>query len=135
MIFTSPYPDIEIPSVALTDFVLEHADDYGDKPALIDGATGAAYTHAQAARAIRAAAGGLAARGIAKGDVVALYAPNAPDYAIAFHAVAALGAVCTTINPIYTVDELAFQLEHAGARVLIRSGGPQVAPLSAAARA
>ena len=45
---------------------------------------------------------------------MALYAPNAPEYAIAFHAVAALGAVCTTINPIYTVDELAFQLEHAG---------------------
>ena len=119
MIFTSPYPDIEIPSVTLTDFVLEHSDDYGDRPALIDSATGAAYTHAQAARAIRAAAGGLAARGIANGDVVALYAPNAPDYAIAFHAVAALGAVCTTINPIYTVDELAFQLEHSGARALL----------------
>ena len=99
MIFTSPYPDIEIPSVALTDFVLEHSAEYGDKPALIDGATGAAYTHAQAARAIRAAAGGLAARGIAKGDVVALYAANAPDYVIAFHAVAALGAVVHDDQP------------------------------------
>ena len=124
MIFTSPYPDIEIPPVALTDFVLEHSAEYGDKPALIDGATGAAYTHAQAAGAIRAAAGGLAERGIAKGDVVALYAANAPDYVIAFHAVAALGAACTTINPVYTVDELAFQLEHAGARALI--GGAEV---------
>jgi acyl-CoA synthetase (AMP-forming)/AMP-acid ligase II len=119
MIFTSPYPDVEIPAVALTDFVLEHSAEYGDKPALVDGATGSAYTHAQAGRAIRAAAGGLAASGIGKGDAVALYAPNAPDYAIAFHAVAALGAVCTTINPIYTVDELAFQLEHARARALI----------------
>ena len=119
MIFTSPYPDVEIPSVALTDFVLEHSEEYGDKPALVDSATGAAYTHARAAQAIRAAAGGLAARGIAKGDVVALYAPNAPDYVIAFHAIAALGAVATTINPIYTVDELAFQLEHAGARALV----------------
>src|SRR5512133_2902520 len=124
MIFTSPYPDVEIPSVALTDFVLEHSDDYGDKPALIDSATGAAYSHAQAARAIRAAAGGLGARGIAEGDVVALYAANAPDYVIAFHAIAALGAVVTTINPIYTIDELAFQLEHAGARAII--SGPEV---------
>jgi acyl-CoA synthetase (AMP-forming)/AMP-acid ligase II len=124
MIFTSPYPDVEIPAVGLTDFVLEHSFDYGDKPALVDGATGSAYTHAQTARAIRAAAGGLAASGIGKGDVVAIYAPNAPDYAIAFHAVAALGAVCTTINPSYTVDELAFQLEHAGARALI--GGTEV---------
>jgi len=40
MIFTSPFGDIEIPAVALTDFVFEHAADYGDKPALIDGPTG-----------------------------------------------------------------------------------------------
>src|SRR3954453_146063 len=119
MIFTSPYPDVEIPSAALPDFVLEHSDEDGYTPALIDGATGDAYTHAQAARAIRAAAGGLAARGIAQGDVVALYAANAPGYGIAFHAIAAPGAVVTTINPVYTVDELAFQLEHARARALI----------------
>src|SRR4051794_22587098 len=119
MIFTSPYPDIQIPSVALTDFVLEHSEEYGDKPALVDSATGDAYTHAQAARAIRAAAGGLAARGIAQGDVVALYAANAPDYVIAFHAIAALGAVVTTINPVYTGDDLAFHLQHPGARALV----------------
>jgi acyl-CoA synthetase (AMP-forming)/AMP-acid ligase II len=119
MIFTSPYPDVDIPSMALTDFVLEHSARRGEKPALIDGPSGRTYSHAEAARAIRAAAGGLAARGIVKGDVVALYAANVPEYAIAFHAVAALGAVCTTINPTYTVDELAFQLEHAAARALI----------------
>jgi acyl-CoA synthetase (AMP-forming)/AMP-acid ligase II len=121
MIFTSPYPDIEVPTVALTDFVLEHSATYGDKPALIDGPTGRSYTHAQAAEAIATAAGALAATGIDKGDVVALYAPNSPEYAIAFHGVAARGAVCTTINPIYTVDELTFQLEHSGARALLAS--------------
>src|SRR5436190_17539418 len=119
MIFTSPYPDIEIPAIALTDFVLEHSAEYGDKPALIDGATGRAYTHAQSAGAIATAAGALARRSIGPGDVVALYAPNSPEYVIAFHAVATLGAVCTTINPTYTVDELAFQLEHSGARALL----------------
>jgi acyl-CoA synthetase (AMP-forming)/AMP-acid ligase II len=119
MIFTSPFPDIEIPAVALTDFVFEHAADYGDKPALIDGPTGRSYTHAQTAGAVGSAAGALARRGVQQGDVVALYAPNSPEYAIAFHAVVALGAVCTTINPVYTVDELAFQLEHSGARALL----------------
>jgi acyl-CoA synthetase (AMP-forming)/AMP-acid ligase II len=124
MIFTSPYPDIEVPAVALTEFVLEHSAQYGDKPALIDGPTGRSYSHAQVAEAIATAAGALAASGIDEGDVVALYAPNSPEYAIAFHGVAALGAVCTTINPIYTVDELTFQLEHSGARALL--AGPDV---------
>src|SRR4051794_3048716 len=119
MIFTSPYPDVDIPNVTLTDFVLEHSAQYGDKPALIDAATGRTYSHAQTADAIAVAAGVLARDGVGRGDVVALYAPNSPEYAIAFHAVAALGAVCTTINPVYTVDELAVQLEHSGARALL----------------
>jgi acyl-CoA synthetase (AMP-forming)/AMP-acid ligase II len=100
MIFRSPYPDVEVPDIALTDFVLEHSERYGDKPALIDGPSARAYSHAEAASAIRAAAGGLAARGIRRGDVVALIGPNSPEYAIAFHAVALLGAAVTTINPI-----------------------------------
>jgi acyl-CoA synthetase (AMP-forming)/AMP-acid ligase II len=119
MIFRSPYPDVDVPAVALTDFVLERSDEYGNKPALIDGPSGRTYTHAETARAIRAAAGALAARGLRKGDVVALFAPNSPEYAIAFHAVAAIGAAVTTINPVYTAEELAFQLEHSGARMLI----------------
>src|SRR3954465_5885445 len=135
MIFTSPYPDLEIPSVALTDFVLEHSEEYGDKPALVDSATGDAYTHARPAAALRAAAGGLAAHGIAKGDVVALFAPNAPDYVIAFHAIAALGAVVTTINPISPVDELAFQPEPGGARALISGTGVLERAREAASRA
>jgi acyl-CoA synthetase (AMP-forming)/AMP-acid ligase II len=124
MIFRSPYPYVEVPAVALTDFVLERSDAYGDKPALIDGRSGRAYTHAETASAIRAATGALAARGLRRGDVVALFAPNSPEYAIAFHAVAALGAVVTTINPTYTVEEIAFQLEHSGARAII--GAPDV---------
>jgi acyl-CoA synthetase (AMP-forming)/AMP-acid ligase II len=119
MIFTSPYPDVEIPDTALPDFVFEHSAAYGDKPALVDGPSGRTFSHAETARAVRRVAGGLAERGIGSADVVALCAPNAPEYAIAFHAVASLGAVCTTINPVYTVDELAFQLEHAGARALV----------------
>jgi acyl-CoA synthetase (AMP-forming)/AMP-acid ligase II len=124
MIFTSPYPDVDVPTIALSDFVLERSQDYGDKPALIDGPTGRTYTHAQAAQAIKAAAGALAARGLSRGDVVALFAPNSPEYAIAFHAVATIGGIVTTINPAYTVDELAFQLEHSGARAVF--AGPEV---------
>ena len=37
MIFRSPYPDVAIPDVPLTPFVLRHAERLADKPALIDG--------------------------------------------------------------------------------------------------
>ena len=107
MIFTSPYPDVDLPSIALTEFVLEHSAEYGDKPALIDAPTGRTYTHAQTADAIAAAGGVLARRGIGQGDVVALYAPNSPEYVIAFHAVAVGDAHAD--QAVGTPDDLFFE--------------------------
>jgi acyl-CoA synthetase (AMP-forming)/AMP-acid ligase II len=54
-----------------------------------------------------------------KGDVFAIYSPNVPEYAIAFHAVSLLGGINTTISPLYTVTELSAQLRDSGARDLV----------------
>src|SRR6476469_8149867 len=119
MPFSSPFPDVEIPAQSLTAFVLEGGRDRRDHPALIDGPSGRTLTHGDVADGIAAAAGALTERGIGRGDVVAILSPNAPEYAIAFHAIAAVGAAATTINPVYTSDEVAHQLEHSGARLTI----------------
>src|SRR5947207_9138791 len=128
MIFTSPYPDIDIPAIALTDFGLEHSAEYGDKPALIDGATGRAYTRAQSAGAIATAAGALARRGIGPGDVVALYAPNSPEYVIAFHAVATLGAVHDDQPDLHGRRARLPARALRGARAACRPGRPRPRP-------
>src|SRR3954465_14660384 len=119
MIFRSPFPEVEVPDVTLPAFVLEHAGSRGDRPALIDGPTGETLTYAELVRQVRSLAAGLANRGVGRGDVVALCAPNAPVYAVVFHAVAALGAVVTTVNPAYTAEEMGFQLRNAGATLAI----------------
>lgn len=119
MIFRGPYPAVSIPEVPLTEFVLEHVDEVRDKPALIEGPTGRQITYAQFAEAVRRTAAGLARRGFAKGDVFAILSPNVPEYAIAFHAVATLGGVNTTVNPLYTAAEVAHQLQDAGAKLLV----------------
>jgi acyl-CoA synthetase (AMP-forming)/AMP-acid ligase II len=119
MIFKSLYPDVPIPEVSLTEFVMQRAGEMGDKPALIDGPTGRTITYAQLPALISRVAGALAARGFKKGDVFAIYSPNIPEYPVAFHAVASLGGVCTTANPLYTAGELANQLNDAGARFLL----------------
>jgi acyl-CoA synthetase (AMP-forming)/AMP-acid ligase II len=49
-------------------------------------------------------------RGFRKGEVFAHSAPNLPEYAVAFHAVATVGGVNTTAKPLLTTDELAAQL-------------------------
>jgi acyl-CoA synthetase (AMP-forming)/AMP-acid ligase II len=119
MIFRSPLPEVEIPEVALTDFVFSRAAQYADRPALVDGVSGRVLTYAQLVEAIRNAAAGLARRGFRKGDVLAILSPNLPEYVIAFHAVSKLGGVVTPINPLYTVEEIAKQLTDAQAKYLI----------------
>jgi 4-coumarate--CoA ligase len=90
-----------------------------DRAAIIDGPSGRTYTFAQLEDLIHRFAGGLAARGFGKGDTLGLMAPNIPEYAIVFHAVAVAGGTITTINPTYGAEEVRFQLRDAGATLLI----------------
>jgi len=129
MPFKSLYPDVKIPEVSLSAFVLEHAQQRGDKPAFIDGASGRVITYGQLPGLVSRAAAGLTARGFAKGDCLAINSPNVPEYAVAFHAAASLGGIVTTVNPLYTADELAKQLTDSGARLLLT-----VAPFLATAK-
>ncbi len=119
MIFTSPYPTANIPDIPFTHFVLKHAGELSDKPALIDGPSGRTLTYGQLNDAVKRVAVGLSLRGFGKGDVLAICSPNLPDYAVAFNGVATVGGINTTINPLYTFEEMAFQLNDAGARYLI----------------
>jgi acyl-CoA synthetase (AMP-forming)/AMP-acid ligase II len=119
MIFRSPYADVLIPEESVPGFVLRHAAARGDKAALIDGTSGASISYAQLAKSVRSVAASLAGRGFRRGDVFAIFSPNVPEYAIALYAVASLGGASTTINPLYTADEVAHQLKDAGASYLL----------------
>jgi acyl-CoA synthetase (AMP-forming)/AMP-acid ligase II len=115
----STSPPVTIPDVSITDYVLRHASRLGDKPALIDGPTDRTLSYRQLADDVGRTAAGLARRGFRKGDVFAIYSPNLPEYAIAFFGVARAGGINTTVNPLYTADELANQLNDSGARFLV----------------
>lgn len=125
---TPPAP--EIPDVDLASFTLAGAAGRGDRPALIDGPSGRVVGFTELAGRVEALAGALAARGIGHGDVVALYMPNLPEYAVIFHAVLRANATNTTANPLYTERELEHQLVDSGAKLLFT-----VAPFLETARA
>jgi acyl-CoA synthetase (AMP-forming)/AMP-acid ligase II len=122
MLYTSPLPAVEIPNVPITEFVLRRVDNHPDRPALIDGTSGRSYSFAELRDVIHRLAGGLTARGFGPGKTLALMAPNLPEYAIIFHAVAVTGGVVTTVNPTYGAEEVAFQLRDAGATELVTIG-------------
>jgi acyl-CoA synthetase (AMP-forming)/AMP-acid ligase II len=111
--------ELRFPDRDVTSFVLERAGELGDKPALIDGPTGRTITYAELDRGTRSLAAGLAARGFAPGDALAIYMPNLPEYAVAFHGVARAGGRATTVNPLYTARELEHQLRDSKAKILL----------------
>ena len=49
--------------------------------------------------------------GVNKGDVVAVFMTNCPDYITCLTGIIGIGAIATPINPNYTVAELARQLK------------------------
>jgi acyl-CoA synthetase (AMP-forming)/AMP-acid ligase II len=118
-IIRSQFPDVEIPNVTITEWVLGNAAQRGDKPAIIDGPTGRTISYKQLVESVKRCAAGLAKHGLNKGDVLAIYSPNVPEYAVAFHAVASIGGISTTVNPLYTVRELAQQLRDSRAKFLL----------------
>src|SRR6266536_529642 len=119
MIFSSPHPAVTIPDISLTDFVLGRAPDFGEKPALIDGPSGRTISYAQLTETIPRLAAGLASHGLSKGDVLAIYSTNSPEFALAFHAVAKLGGVVTMVPPLFTDDEISAQLKNADTKYLL----------------
>jgi acyl-CoA synthetase (AMP-forming)/AMP-acid ligase II len=115
----SRYPDVEIPEVPVPQFVLAGAAERADRPALIDGLSGETITHGELAFYVQRLAAALHARGLRKGDVVAVLSPNTIWYPVVFHGIAAAGCVSTPINSLYTPEEIAFQLRDSGAKVLV----------------
>lgn len=118
--FHSPHPSIEIPELSVYDYLFDSLDD-GDleRVALIDPASGAETTYGQLRAQVDAFAGALSARGVEVGTVVAVLCPNIPAFATVFHGILRLGAIATTVNSLYTADEIQKQLEDSGARLLV----------------
>jgi acyl-CoA synthetase (AMP-forming)/AMP-acid ligase II len=116
----SPYPDVDIPDVTLPDFLFgRDLGEHADRPAFVDGATGASLTYGDLHEQVVRIAAALAQREIGRGDVVALYAPNSPAWAAVFHGVLRANAVLTSVNALFTAGELAAQLADAQARMLV----------------
>lgn len=88
-----------------------------DLPAL--SFNGQSHSYAAFQQAVLRLRGALAARGIVRGDRVAILLPNCPHFAIAHFATLGLGAVSVPINPLHKAREIAGQLADAEASALI----------------
>ncbi|TFW00306.1 AMP-binding protein [Leifsonia flava] len=81
----------------------------------------------------RAYAGALQARGIGRGDRVAMLVPNVPDFARVYYAVLSLGAVVVPVHLLFKAEEIGYVLRDSGADLLV-AAAPLLAEAVPAAR-
>jgi hypothetical protein len=117
----SPGPTPDGSHRAITGHILRLADGAGYGAALIDAADGRVTTWPQFAHTVRAAAHGLAKRGLQDDDTVGVFVADAVSHALAVHAVRAAGAAAWPLRPAATTGDIAAQLNACRARLLITS--------------
>ena len=109
------------PGRALTARILEIAGGAGYRAALIDATDGSVTGWPRFAGTVRAAAAGLARRGLAEGDTAAVFVQDAASAASAINAIRAAGARACLIRSDASPATIAAWLNACGARVLITS--------------
>ena len=90
---------------------------HGDREFLIY--EGERVTYDSWFRAVAVLAHELRAKGVGKGDRVALAMRNLPEWPVAFFAAVTIGAICVPLNAWWTGEELAYGLQDSGTRLLI----------------
>ncbi len=77
------------------------------------------WNYRQFGEQIDQAARGLVALGIHRGQHVAIWATNVPEWVVLQFATARIGAVLVTINPAYRAHELKYVLRQSDAAILV----------------
>ena len=116
-------------SLSPLSYLERSAQVYPDYPSVIHGAR--RFTWAETYARCRRLASALAARGIGRGDTVAVMLPNVPAMFEAHFGVPMTGAVLNTLNTRLDAEAIAFMLGHGEAKVLITD--PEFAPIVSAA--
>ncbi|CAG8559105.1 34873_t:CDS:10, partial [Racocetra persica] len=121
MFKSSKYPDIEIPSVGVYQYVISNPNNVSDNKAIfIDGITDERVTFGELKRDSKRFAAGLQdIIGFKRHDVLGIFSPNQINCPIVVFGTLAAGGTVTAANPKYTAREFASQLIDSGASVII----------------
>ncbi|MBW1774627.1 MAG: AMP-binding protein [Deltaproteobacteria bacterium] len=109
--------EVDTPDVSVPELFDQMAGRYGSKTALIFYGKKISYTKLK--ELIDRFATALADLGVSKGDTVALFLLNCPQYVISYFAVLKVGAKVTPISPVYTSNEVKHQLKDSDAETIV----------------
>lgn len=122
-IFRSLRPPLIIPSnpkTSMITFLFRNISSYPNKPALFDSDSGESLTFSAFKTTVAKLSHSLnTLLNITKNDVVLIFAPNSIQYPVTVYSIIALGAIVTTVNPQYTVQEISKQIKDCNPKVII----------------
>jgi len=106
----------------LPEWLARHARERADAPAVVfqDSALSWKALNESVLRTAKA----LSAKGVGKGDAVAVQLPNTPEFVISYLAIARLGAIMCTLHMPYRGAEIETLMKHSGARLLLSKDNP-----------
>jgi len=102
---------------SILDIFHQSCEKYRDRTAYLN--FGRAMSFGELDRLSRDFAAWLQARGMRKGDRIALMMPNILQYPVALFGAMRAGMVVVNTNPLYTPRELRHQLQDSGARAIV----------------
>lgn len=101
---------------SLAELLEEAFKKYSSRKAYVG--LGQSLTYAQVDAESKGVAGWLQAKGLQKGDRVAIMMPNVLQYPIVLAGILRAGMVVVNVNPLYTPRELEHQLKDSGAKAI-----------------
>ena len=110
-------PEIDIPEISMPELFDRMAEKYAKHTALIF--YGKKLSYKKLKELTDRCASALANIGISKGDTVAIYLLNSPQFIISYFGALKLGAKVTPISPVYTSHEIKHQLLDSESKALI----------------
>ncbi len=108
---------LEYPRVPLFEFIETSARRYGEKAAIIY--YGREITYSELLDSVERFATYLSKSGIKKGDRIAIYAQNSPQFVIAFFGIMRANAVVVPLNPMLVERELEYILSDSGSSMVV----------------
>ena len=116
-------PDIKIGETTIGNIVDMLAENLGDNSALEYHSLGIKYNFREFRDVCDQVAKGLMALGVKKGEKIAIWANNVPEWVYTQFGSARMGAVLVTVNTNYKSAELEYLLEQSDATTLLLIGG------------
>ncbi|MEM2118857.1 MAG: long-chain fatty acid--CoA ligase [Candidatus Bathyarchaeia archaeon] len=108
---------IDYPVIPLDHFLRQTAEKYPEKTAIVY--FDKPLTYSELDMAVDRFAAALNSLEVKKGDKVALYLPNMPQFVIAYYAISRIGAIETAVSPLYRERELEHQLNDSEAETIV----------------